>query len=30
MSSRMSAPGISGSKETVLRIGFMMDDHRDY
>ena len=29
MSSRMSAPGISCSKETVLRIGFMMD-HRNY
>ena len=30
MSSRMSAPGTSCSKETVLRIGFMMDHHRDY
>ena len=32
MSSRMSAPGISCSKETVLllRIGFMMDPHRNY
>ena len=30
MSSRMSAPGISCSKETVLCIGFMMDHHRDY
>ena len=30
MSSRMSAPGISCSKETVLRIEFMMDHHRDY
>ena len=30
MSSRMSAPGISCSKETMLRIGFMMDHHRDY
>ena len=30
MSSRMSAPGISCSKKTVLRIGFMMDHHRDY
>ena len=30
MSSRMSAPGIPCSKKTVLRIGFMMDHHRDY
>ena len=30
MSSRMSAPGISCSKETVIRIEFMMDHHRDY
>ena len=30
MSGRMSAPGISCSKETVLCIEFMMDHHRDY
>ena len=30
MSSRMSAPGISCSKEKVLRTEFMMDHHRDY
>ena len=30
MRSRMSAPGTSCSKETVLRIEFMMDHHRDY
>ena len=30
MSSRMSAPGISCSKEAVLRIGFMFDHHRNY
>ena len=30
MSSRMSAPGISCSKEAVLCIGFMFDHHRNY
>ena len=30
ISSRMSAPGISCSKEAVLRIGFMFDHHRNY
>ena len=30
MSNRTSAPGTSCSKETVLRIGFMMDHQKDY